>query len=42
MVRRFRNGWRGGWLVGGKKGTQQPVVQFGLEDREPQPVAGER
>jgi hypothetical protein len=34
--------WRWcGWLVGGQQRTQQPVVQFGVEDRKPQPVAGE-
>ena len=33
--------WWRGWLVGGQQGTQQAVVQFGVEDRKPQPVAGE-
>ena len=42
MVRSaFRNGWWGGWLVGGQQWAQQPVVDFGVEDRKPQAVAGE-
>ena len=34
--------WRWcGWLVGGQQRTQQPVVQFGVEDRKPQPIGGQ-
>ena len=30
-----------GWLVGGHKRPQQPVVDFGVEHGEPLPVVGE-
>jgi len=29
------------WPVGGEQGPQQSVVKLGVEDRKPQPVAGE-
>ena len=41
-VQGFSQRWWGWWSVGGEQGTQQPVVQLGVEDRKPQPVAGEQ
>ena len=32
--------WRG-WLVGGEQWPEEPVVEFGVEDREALPVVGE-
>jgi hypothetical protein len=32
---------RGGWVVGLEQRAQQPVVEFGVEDRDADPFAGE-